>query len=54
MSNGYAGYVPTAEALKRGGYETDTSNGSQLAPEALDMICTASGELLNELYEAHG
>ena len=51
MSNGYAGYVPTAIALTRGGYETDTSNGSQLAPEALDMICAATGELLNELYD---
>jgi hypothetical protein len=49
MSNGYAGYVPTAEALARGGYEARTSNGSQLAPEALDMICTAAGELLSDL-----
>jgi hypothetical protein len=52
MSNGYAGYVPTAEALKRGGYETDTSNGSQLAPEALDMICEETGSLLRELHKA--
>lgn len=50
MSNGYVGYIPTPEALERGGYETWTSNGSKLVPEALDMITNASIELLHNLF----
>jgi len=52
MSHGYVGYVPTREALQRGGYETWTSNGSKLVPEALDLIVDASVELLRELLPA--
>ena len=50
MSNGYAGYVPTARALERGGYETWTSSNSKLVPEALDMIVDGSVELLDSLF----
>jgi len=50
MSHGYVGYVPTPEALRRGGYETWTSTGSKLAPEALDMIVEASTGVLGELF----
>lgn len=50
MSNGYAGYVPTARALERGGYETWTSSNSKLVPEALDMIVDSSVELLDGLF----
>lgn len=49
MSNGYVGYIPTPEAIRRGGYETRLGWGSKLAPEALDMIVKATGEVLNEL-----
>jgi hypothetical protein len=52
MSNGYAGYVPTAEGLRRGGFEARIANHSQLAGEALDMICSAACEVLIQLYQA--
>ena len=48
--NGYAGYIPTREALRRGGYETNTSNGSKFQPEALDTIVNAAIELLKKLF----
>jgi len=50
MSHGYVGYIPTAQALERGGYETWTSNGSKLVPEALDMIVDQAVELLHGLF----
>ncbi len=50
MSNGFVGYIPTAAALSRGGYEAHTSAGSCLVPEALDMVADASVQLLNELF----
>lgn len=52
MSNGYVGYIPTREALSRGGYETRVSNGSKLAPEALGMIGDASLAMIRELFDA--
>jgi len=50
MSHGYVGYIPTPEAIERGGYETWTSNGSKLVPEALDMIVDGGVGLLKELF----
>lgn len=50
MSNQYVGYIPTAEAIRRGGYETRPCYFSKLAPEALQMITEASVELLHQLY----
>ena len=50
MSNRYVGYIPTPEAIRRGGYETRPSNGSKLAPEALQTITDRSVGLLKELY----
>ena len=50
MANRYAGYIPTPEALKRGGYETNPGNWSKLAPEALDLIIDKAGRLLRELF----
>ncbi|MDP6110639.1 MAG: hypothetical protein QGG53_02135 [Planctomycetota bacterium] len=50
MSNGYVGYIPTSEAIQRGGYETDTSHWSKLAAQALDMIVEESVAVLGELY----
>lgn len=49
MSNRYVGYIPTPEAIGRGGYETRPSSGSKLAPEALQTITDKSVELLKEL-----
>ncbi len=54
MSNGYIGYVPTPEALRRGGphsFETRTSNWSKLAPNALDQIVDKALSLLKELAD---
>ena len=50
MCNGCVGYIPTAAAFKRGGYETRTGNWSKLAPEALEMISAATTEVLNNLF----
>jgi hypothetical protein len=50
MSNHYVGYIPTPDAIRRGGYETRPSSASKLAPEALQMITDKSVELLEELY----
>ena len=50
--NGYAGYIPTAQAFKNGGYETWTSNGSKFQPEALEQIADAALKLLKELFPA--
>jgi hypothetical protein len=49
MCNGYVGYVPTPEALEKGGYETNTANWSKLRPDALETIGSAAIELLHEL-----
>lgn len=48
--NGYAGYIPTAEAFARGGYETRTSSGSKFQPEALEQIVEAAAGLLHRLF----
>ena len=52
MSNGYCGYIPSREALAGGGYETRTSHGSRLVPEALEMIEKAANGLLKKLHTA--
>jgi neutral ceramidase len=49
MSNGYSGYIPTPQAIKGGGYETDVCFSSKLAPEALGMIVEESVKVLAEL-----
>ena len=50
MSNRYVGYIPTPDAIRRGGYETRPSSASKLAPEALTMIADRSVALLDALY----
>jgi hypothetical protein len=50
MSNRYVGYIPTVDAIRRGGYETRPSCGSKLAPQALQTITDRSVQLLEELY----
>ncbi len=52
MTNGAVGYIPTAEPLDRGGYETRTARWSKLGAEALDTITCAATELLEELFVA--
>jgi hypothetical protein len=46
----YAAYIPTREAIARGGYETRAGLISKLAPEALDLIVEASVKLLREAF----
>lgn len=50
MSNRYVGYIPTRDAIRRGGYETTPSSASKLAPEAHEMIIARSVALLHDLY----
>lgn len=48
--NGYAGYLPTLKAFEGGGYETRTGAGSHHCKEALAMVTSAAGQMLNELF----
>ena len=50
LSNGYPGYLPTPEAIKRGGFEVEVIIASKLEPAALDMVCDKSIELINRLF----
>ena len=50
MSNSYVGYVPTAQAFERGGYETRTGAGSKLAPKALRMVGDESLGMLRTIF----
>ncbi len=50
----YVGYIPTAEALGRGGHEVDVRYWAKLAPEALDTIVDGALGLLAELFTADG
>jgi hypothetical protein len=50
LCNGYGGYVPTAEAMKRGGYETRTANWSKFEPDALETITREAIEMLKRLW----
>ena len=47
-ANGMVGYVPTAAAFKRGGYETTFAPSSRLAPEAGDLLADAAIRLVRE------
>lgn len=48
-SNGFLGYIPTPEALERGGYEIDVHT-SMLAGVALDTIVDSSVQVLDALF----
>jgi hypothetical protein len=45
-ANGYVGYVPTADAFARGGYETTFLNTSKTAPDTGDRLVEAALKLL--------
>jgi neutral ceramidase len=49
FTNGMVGYVPTAEAFKRSGYETTLGPPSKLAPEAGDLLADAAIRLIRRL-----
>jgi hypothetical protein len=46
----YVGYVPTREALARGGHEVSTSYWAKLCPEALDVVVENAVGLLREVF----
>jgi neutral/alkaline ceramidase-like enzyme len=48
-ANGMVGYVPTADALPRGGYETTFTHSSRLAPEAGDLLADEAVRLIRSL-----
>lgn len=45
----YAGYIPSAEALRRGGHEAETRYWAKLAPEAFELIRAGAASLLEEM-----
>lgn len=49
LANGNCGYVPTPEAIAKGGYEPTLCRGSRLAPEAGEMIVNTQVCLLQSL-----
>jgi neutral ceramidase len=51
LSNGYAGYAPTAAAFEGGGYEIRTARSSFLAPGASEQIVGVSVRTLHRLQE---
>jgi hypothetical protein len=51
LTDGYCGYVPTAKAFSRGGYETWTAPSSQLSPEAGDEIVQTTRQLISKLWK---
>ncbi|NLC57840.1 MAG: hypothetical protein GX774_13470 [Armatimonadetes bacterium] len=46
----YVGYIPTREALHRGGHEVNTRYWAKLVPEALDQIVDGATEVLREVF----
>ena len=46
----FVGYVPTPEALTRGGHEVDTSYWAKLVPESLERIVHQATALLKEIF----
>jgi hypothetical protein len=49
MSNGYVGYIPTPEAIRRGGFETEACHWSKLEAPALDTITAAAIDVARDL-----
>lgn len=49
--NGYAGYIPTPEALRRGGRESKTNIWSRFDASALEEITECAVRLLLKLFE---
>jgi hypothetical protein len=48
----YTGYIPTAEALSRGGHEAVTRYWAKLVPDAFEMIREEATAILAEMGEA--
>lgn len=47
-ANGMIGYVPTAQAFERGGYETTFFTTSRMAPQTGDMLAACAIELIRQ------
>lgn len=50
LADGYVGYVPTPEAIRRGGYSAYPGRQCQLIPQAGEMIVAATRRLLAEIF----
>jgi len=46
----YVGYIPTAEAMTRGGHEVNTRYWAKLTPEALGMVVEGAIETLGDVF----
>ncbi len=51
-SNGMVGYLPTKEAMARGGYETTFTDSSRMAADAGEVVAEAAIEIIREYYDA--
>ena len=50
FANDSAGYQPTLQAHRNGGYETRTANWSKLAPGTLEQVSRTTAHMLRKLY----
>jgi hypothetical protein len=52
MTTQYVGYIPTREACLRGGHEANVqcTYWAKLAPDSLDRIVEAAGQVLGEVW----
>ena len=50
LTSQYVGYIPTREALPRGGHECNHRYWSKLAPEALELIVEGASGMLREMF----
>ncbi len=50
----YVGYIPTRDALRRGGHEVNTRYWAKLVPEALELIQAGALAALGEAFPANG
>ena len=51
LTNGWIGYVPTAEAITRGGYSAHTGVHIRLMPDTGDQIVDATDKMLRKLFD---
>jgi hypothetical protein len=51
LMDGYVGYIPTAKAFQRGGYETWTAITSQLVPGTGERLVQTTQQLMSKAWE---
>lgn len=50
LSNGWCGYIPTAQAIRHGGYSARSSSHTRCIPQAGSMIVETTDKLLSQMF----